>query len=152
MWRKTRLLSILLISAFFCLCAPSAGICSANRTYEISETELQTLSEHLTALEQNNSELERLLNESGVELTTASTALIESRNEIEKLQTQLKKLQQETNQLSESLRIANSELQNARISFRESEKERDRIEGRLRTQRNIWEVLCFLAVGVAVAK
>ena len=143
-----------ILSLAFCLLAfvSSVGICSANQQYTISETELQTLSEHLIALEQNNSELERLLNESGVELTTASTALLESRNEISKLKAQLTKLQQETNQLSESLRIANNELQNARISFRESEKERDKIEGRLRTQRNIWEILCFLAVGTAIAK
>lgn len=152
MWRKTRLLSTLLILACLFLFAPSRGICSPSRQYTISETELQTLNNHLIALEQNNSELEKLLNESGVELTTASTALLESRNEISKLKEQLTRLQQETNQLSESLKIANKELQNARISFRESEKEHDKIEGRLRTQRNIWEVLCAIAVGVAVAK
>lgn len=151
MWKRS-LAFIFGLSLFFCLSSAFAGICCANQKYEISETELQTLSDHLSALEQNNSELERLLNESGVELTTASTALLESRKEIEKLQTQLKMLQQETNQLSESLRIANNELQNARISFRESEKEHDIIEGRLRTQRNIWEVLCAIAVGVAVAR
>ena len=135
-----------------CLCWPCAGGCSPSRTFEISENELQMLEEHLTALMQNNNELERLLNESGLELTTASTALIESRTEISKLKNRLEKLQQETNQLSESLRIANNELQNARISFRESEKEHDRIEGRLRNQRNIWEIICVIVAGVAIAK
>lgn len=151
MWKRS-LAFIFGLSLFFYLSSAFAGTCYASRQYTISETELETLSDHLTALEQNNSELERLLNESGVELTTASTALLESRNEISRLKEQLKTLQQETNQLSESLKIANNELQNARISFRESEKEHDRIEGRLRTQRNIWEALFAVAVGVAVAK
>jgi len=152
LWRKTRIYAMAFLLLALCLCWPSVGGCSASRTFEISENELQMLEEHLTALMQNNNELERLLNESGLELTTASTALIESRTEISKLKNRLEKLQQETNQLSESLRIANNELQNARISFRESEKEHDRIEGRLRNQRNIWEIICVIVAGVAIAK
>lgn len=151
MW-KTRKRTIL--SLAFCLLAfvSCVGICSANQQYTISATQLEALQNHLNALEQNNSELERLLNESGVELTTASTALLESRNEISRLKEQLIKLQTETNQLSESLRIANEELKRASASFKASERERDRIEGRLRNQRTIWQIVAVMIGGVAIVK
>ena len=152
MWTKISFSKACFIAGFLLLSLLCVGTCWANPTYTISESELQTLREHLTMLEQNNNELERLLTESGVDLTTASTALSESRKEIEKLQTQLRTLQEETKRLSASLETANRELQNARESFRQSEKERDKIEGRLRNQRNVWEVLCAIAVGVAVAR
>lgn len=152
MWRKTKFLSASLIAAFLFLSWQSVGICSESRTYQISETQLETLSNHLTALEQNNNELLNLLNESNLDLSEASLSLSESRKELETLKVQLAALQAETKRLDASLRTANAELQSARESFRRSEQERDKIEGRLRNQRNLWEVLCLVAVGVAVAK
>ena len=151
MW-KTRKRTIL--SLAFCLLAfvSCVGICSANQQYTISATQLEALQNHLNALEQNNSELLNLLNASEMDLTEASLSLNESRKELETLRAQLTALQAETKQLDESLRIANAELANARESFKKSEKEHDRIEGRLRTQRNIWEALFAVAVGVAVAR
>jgi hypothetical protein len=50
------------------------------------------------------------------------------------------------------LQTANEELRKASQSFKQYEKERDKTENRLRNQRNIWEVLCFVAVGVAAAR
>ena len=152
MWTKKNccVLSFMLLA--LCLCWPCVGTCSPSRMYEISETELTTLQEHLNALEANNNELLNLLNASNLDLNEASLSLSESRKELETLRMQLTALQTETKRLDESLRIANAELQNARESFKASEKEHDRIEGRLRNQRNIWEVLCAVAVGVAVAR
>ena len=153
MWKIKRVLFItLLFSASLFLCCVSVGSCSENQQYTISATQLEALQNHLNALEQNNSELLNLLNASEMDLTEASLSLSESKKELETLRAQLTALQAETKQLDASLRTANEELQRARESFKKSEKEHDRIEGRLRTQRNIWEALFAVAVGVAVAR
>ncbi len=151
MWRINWFVvsSLLLL---FCFSAPVHGTCSENRMYQISEEELTMLETHLAALESNNNELLSLLAASNLDLNAASTALKESRQELSTLKKQLTELQAETQTLSASLEIVNQELANASASFKASEKERDRIENRLRNQRNIWEVLCCIAVGVAVAK
>ena len=130
----------------------SVGSCSENQQYTISATQLEALQNHLNALEQNNSELLNLLNASEMDLTEASLSLSESKKELETLRAQLTALQAETKQLDASLKTANEELQRARESFKKSEQEHDRIEGRLRTQRNIWEALFAVAVAVAVAR
>lgn len=148
MWKRkvtSLLLSVLL------LLLPSIGFCSENR-YQISESELMQLQSHLNALEQNNEMLKSILSESDEGLTKALDALMMSQKELAELRKELLTCRSETESARESLRIANAELQKASESFKASEKERDRIEGRLRTQRNIWEVLCFIACGVAVAK
>lgn len=150
MWKK--LCVSLVLCALACLSAGFCGICYANQTYTISATQLEMLQNHLNALETNNNELLNLLNASEMDLSEASLSLSESRKELETLKAQLTALQAETKKLDESLRIANAELQNARESFKKSEAQHDKIEGRLRNQRNIWEVLCFVAVGVAVAR
>ncbi len=152
MWKTIRLCIIASSLAFLCLCWPSAGFCSESQTYTISATQLEALSSHLNALERNNTELLSLLDASEMDLNEASSSLSASKKELETLRAQLIALRVETKQLDESLRIANAELQNARESFRQSEQEHDRIEGRLRTQRNVWEALFAVAVGVAVAK
>jgi len=148
MWKRkvtSLLLSVLL------LLLPSIGFCSESR-YQISESELMQLQSHLNALEQNNEMLKSILSESDEGLTKALDALMMSQKELAELRKELLTCRSETESARESLRIANAELQRASESFKASEKERDRIEGRLRTQRNIWEVLCFIACGVAAAK
>ena len=152
MWKKTMFLSALLISAFLFLFAPSRGICSPSRTYQISESELTALENHLTALEANNETLKTILSESNEDLTIALDALMKSQNELATLKMQLQQAKSDAESANKSLKIANDELQKAAQSFKQYEKERDKIEGRLRNQRNIWEVLCFVAVGVAVAR
>ena len=152
MWTKIKSLRLWLILAFSFLCLPCVGICSPSQTYQISETELTQLQNHLDALEQNNSELLNLLNASELDLNEASRSLNESKKELATLKAQLETLQAETKTLSESLRIANEELAKASASFKQYEKERDRAENRLRTQRNIWEALFAVAVGVAAAR
>lgn len=151
MWRIKRFIMPVLLAAS-CLCLPSVGSCSESQTFVISATQLEMLSNHLNELERNNSELLSLLDASEMDLTEASQSLSASKKELTALREQLTVLQAETKRLDESLRTANAELQNARESFRKSEQERDKIEGRLRTQRNIWEALFAVAVGVAVAK
>ena len=149
MWRKR--LTALFLSAFL-LCSPCTGFCSENQMYQISESELMQLQSHLNALQQNNEMLKSILSESGEELTQALDALAKSNEELARLKAELQTCKAETESARQSLQIANEELQKASESFKESERERDRIEGRLKTQRNIWEVLCFIACGVAVAK
>lgn len=153
MWtKKIKSLSIFAISAYLCLSVQFVGICYSSPTYQITETELQTLENHLTALEQNNETLKMLLSESDESLTIALEKLMESQNELATLKAQLQKAKSDAESANQSLKIANQELQKASQSFKEYEKERDKVEGRLRNQRNIWEVLCFVAVGVAVAR
>lgn len=147
-----RKLSIILLLPALLLLSPSVGSCSGSQTYQISETQLATLQEHLNALERNNSELLNLLNASEMDLTEASLSLNESKKELETLRTQLVVLQAETKQLSESLRIANAELRKASESFKASEKAHARIEGRLRTQRNVWEAIAAVLAGVCIAR
>ena len=150
MWRKLCVISVLLALSF--LSFGLVGTCYASATYQISESELQTLENHLTALEKNNETLKMLLSESDEGLTIALDKLMESQTELATLKAQLQKAKSDAESASQSLKIANEELAKAAQSFREYEKERDKKETRLRNQRNIWEVLCALAVGFAVAK
>ena len=151
MWKKTNILRLLLISACFCLFAPSVGTCSPS-LYQITETELMTLQNHLDALEKNNETLKAILSESNEDLTIALDALMKSQNELATLKAQLQQAKSDAQSAKASLKIANDELAKASESFKAYEKERDRTENRLRNQRNIWEVLCLVAVGVAVAR
>jgi chromosome segregation ATPase len=128
------------------------GTCYASQTYTISESELTTLQNHLDALEQNNETLKAILSESNEDLTIALDALMKSQNELATLKTQLQQAKNDAESARNSLQIANNELQKAAQSFKQYEKERDKVEARLRNQRNIWEVLCLVAVGVAVAR
>lgn len=150
MWKK--LCVSLVLCALACLSAGWYGICSANPTYTISETELQTLQNHLTALEQNNETLKAILSESNEDLTIALDALMKSQNELATLKAQLQQAKNDAESARNSLQIANDELAKASESFKQYEAARDKTENRLRNQRNIWEVLCFVAVGVAVAR
>lgn len=158
MWRKARLI-ISLLALACCLWWPCVGGCSESRTYQISESELQMLEQHLAALEANNNELLMLLSESDDGLTIAAEELTKLRQELSEAkkrlaesQTSLMQMQRDAEDARQSLQTANADLQSARESFRASERERDKTESRLRTQRNIWEVLCLIAVGVAAGK
>lgn len=150
MWRK--LFVSLALCALSYLSVGFCGTCYASPTYTISESELMTLQNHLTALEQNNETLKAILSESNEDLTIALDALMKSQNELATLKAQLQQSKNDAESAKNSLQIANDELQKASQSFKAYEKERDRTENRLRNQRNIWEVLCFVAVGVAVAR
>lgn len=152
MWKKTSILRLLLISACFCLFAPSVGTCSPSQTYTISETELMTLETNLATLEQHNETLKAILTTQDSELTAALDLLTKSQEELTKLRNELQIARSETQNAQNSLATANEELAKAAQSFKQYERERDRTENRLRNQRNIWEVLCLVAVGVAVAR
>ena len=152
MWKKTSILRACVIAAFLCLSFASVGTCSESRTYTISETELTTLESHLNALEKNNETLKMLLTESDEGLTIALEKLMESQNELATLKAQLQQAKSDAESANQSLQIANLELQKAAESFKAYEKERDKVEGRLRNQRNIWEFIAAIAVGVAVAR
>ena len=127
MWTKTKLCAILLISVSLCLFLPCAGICSPNPTYQISESELTALEQHLNALTKSQAELT-------------------------KLKAELKQAKNDAESARKSLKTANEELRKAALSFKQYEAARDRTENRLRNQRTIWEVLFFVAAGVAVAR
>ena len=147
-----RKLSIILLLPALLLLSPAVGSCSENQTFQISETQLTALEAHLNALEANNAELLKLLNESETELTEATQQLNESKNQIAELRNQLQALKNESEEARQSLSIANAELRKASESFKASEKAHARIEGRLRTQRNLWEVIAAVMVGVCVTR
>ena len=153
MWtKKIKSLSIFVISAYLCLSVPFVGICYSSQMYQITETELMTLENHLTALEQNNETLKMLLSESDESLTIALEKLMESQSELATLKAQLQKAKSDAESANQSLKIANDELAKASQSFKAYEIARDKTENRLRNQRNIWEILCAIAVGFAVVK
>ncbi|MBQ5929247.1 MAG: hypothetical protein IIX02_00475 [Clostridia bacterium] len=147
MWKKLCVLSA--FCALACLSVGWHGTCYANQTYQISETELMALQNHLDALEKNNETLKAILSESNEDLTIALDALMKSQNELSTLKAQLQQAKNDAESAKASLKIANDELAKASESFKQYEKERDRTENRLRNQRNIWEAL--FAIGVIAA-
>ena len=124
------------------------SFCSASAMYSISEEQLTTLENHLNCLEANNEKLERLLKESGEDLSLALKALSVSKADLQVLQKELEKAREDSIQAKQSLKIANDELQNAVASVRKSEAVRQRTE----RQRNFWEVIAMIAAGFAVAR
>lgn len=147
-----RKLGIILLLPLLFLLSSSVGFCSESQTYQISETQLMALENHLNALEANNAELMTLLNESETELTEATRQLNESKNQIAELRTQLQMLKGESEEARRSLSIANAELQKASEYFKASERAHAKIEGRLRTQRNVWEAIAAVLAGVCIAR
>ena len=152
MWTKANCLRALLMLSVLLWCWPSAGICSESRTYQISESELLTLEQNLATLETHNETLKAILSTQDNELTEVLNLLMKSQEELTKLRNELQTARNETRSARESLRIANEELRRAGESFKAYEKERDKAENRLRTQRNVWEALFFIAAGVAAAR
>lgn len=149
MTKRIRTTTALLLSALF-WCWPCVGICSP--TYTVTADQLLTLERELNALRANNDELTRILNESDTDLTQAREALKRSRADLETLKQRLTALSAEAVTVRESLQTANDELRLASESLKKSEQDRQRAEGRLRTQRNIWEALFFVACGVAICR
>lgn len=147
MTRNTIMLLLLSVSFWFW---PGVGICS--QTYTVTEDELLTLEQHLNALQANNDALMMVLVESNEDLQTARSALTASRQELQTLKTQLQTLKDEAIAARQSLQTANDELQKAAQSLKQSEAAHGKTESRLRTQRNIWEALFFVACGVAAAR
>ncbi len=152
MWTKKARFIILQFSLAFCLLSAFVGTCYASQTYTISESELMTLETHLNELTTNNETLKTILTAQDGELTQALNLLMKSQSELLTLKTQLQQAKNDAESARKSLATANAELKKAALYFKEYEAERDKTENRLRNQRNIWEVLCLLAVGVAVAR
>ena len=152
MWTKKALCTMFFALLSLFLFAPLRGTCYANKTYTISENELMTLEAHLNELEKNNETLKAILNESNADLTIALDALTKSQAELMRLKAELIQCKSDAESAKTSLQIANQELQKAAQFFKAYEAERDKTENRLRTQRNIWEFIAALAVGVAVAR
>ena len=151
MWTiREKYISVLFFLSVLLWFLPSVGGCSP--TYQITEEELTALQNHLTVLETNNETLKNILSESNEDLTKALEALMKSQSELMMLKAELIQCKKDAQSARNSLKIANDELRKASEAFKAYEIERDRTENRLRNQRNIWEVLCFVAVGVAVAR
>ena len=152
MWIRKNSINVCFLLAALFLLFPCVGGCSENPTYTISESELMTLETNLATLETHNATLKAILTTQDGELTEALNLLMKSQEDLAKLKAELQKAKSETQSAQESLMIANKELQKASQSFKAYEVERDKTENRLRNQRNVWEVLCLVAVGVAVAR
>jgi chromosome segregation ATPase len=154
MWTKARLYITVLLSAAFCLCWPCVGSCAegAGPTYTITAAELETLEQHLNALETNNKTLSAILSESGEELTAALNALTQSQTELTKLKAELKACKAEAESARASLAIANRDLQIASESFKQSEAAHRRRENQLERQRLLWQIITVIIGGVAVAR
>ena len=152
MWIKKNSINVCFLLAALFLLFPCVGGCSETQTYTISESELMTLETNLATLEMHNATLKAILTTQDGELTEALNLLMKSQEDLTKLKAELQIAKSETQSAQESLMIANKELQKASQSFKAYEAERDKTENRLRNQRNIWEFIAALAVGVAVAR
>jgi septal ring factor EnvC (AmiA/AmiB activator) len=113
----------------------------------------------LNGLEQDNMRLLALLNESteGLEIANSESGelrkqLTEAQIQLKELRAQLQTLKTELGSARSSLEEANRELKLASDSYKKSVQQHEKVESRLRTQRNVWEILCAIAVGVAVAR
>ncbi len=155
------------LSLFFVLAGCSCAVCCPN-TYQITEEQLIQLETELNQLENNNNQLLILLDESTQDLNQAKKTsiilqqesqalkaqLTRSQNTVQNLQKQLSQLRTELKEAKTSIEIANDELEKLSKSFKEYEKDRAKTEGRLTTQRTIWQVLFGVAVvgaGAALA-
>ena len=150
MWTRRKYISVLFLLSVLLWFLPSVGGCSP--TYQITEEELTALQNHLTVLETNNETLKNILSESNEDLTKALEALMKSQSELMTLKAQLTQAKSDAESAKASLKIANEELQKAAQYFKECEAAHAKTENRLRNQRNIWEFIAALAVGVAVAR
>ena len=152
MWTiREKYISVLFFLSALLWFLPSVGGCSPS-LYQITEADLMTLENHLTQLEQNNNTLKEILTASDADLTIALDALTKSQAELLTLKTQLTQAKSDAESAKASLKIANDELQKASQYFKECEAAHAKTENKLRNQRNVWEFLCALAVGVAVAR
>lgn len=152
MWRKIRLAVCFATLCFLSLASSSCGVCyAAEATYQITATELDALSSHLTALERNNETLRTAWNESSADLEEALNALKASDDELRKLKAELETYRREAQTSKERLETANRELQLAVQSLKESEADKAKTEKSLKKQLTIWKILFGVAIGTAGA-
>jgi septal ring factor EnvC (AmiA/AmiB activator) len=138
---KKWLLAFLACLFFWWLLSASAT-CSASptqeKTYTITETQLQTLEVKLNLLDQ-------ILAQQNPELTTLQLRLAESRNELSTLRSEL-------NTSKERLMKAEESLQNANQLLAKYAEETKRERRRIKAQRNTWLAVALVAATVAIVK
>ena len=120
----------------------ASATCSASptqeKTYTITETQLQALETRLNLLDQ-------ILAQQNPELTTLQLRLAESRNELSTLRNELNMSKQRLTKAEESLANANQLL----AKYAEETK-RERL--RIKAQRNTWLAVALVAATVAIVK
>jgi septal ring factor EnvC (AmiA/AmiB activator) len=120
----------------------SSATCSASptqeKTYTITETQLQTLEVKLNLLDQ-------ILAQQNPELTTLQLRLAESRNELSTLRSEL-------NTSKERLMKAEESLVNANQLLAKYAEETKRERLRIKAQRNTWLAVALVAATVAIVK
>ncbi len=118
----------------------------------MTEAQMMQWQTDLKTLEQKTSELEKLMTISGADLSTAQTALLESKKEQERLSEQLTELQELTKKQEESLQTSERLLQETENSWKKSERLAERERRKLERKKTIWEVLAIAATIAAVVK
>lgn len=133
------MLKRLLLLSFVCLLLLlPAGICGAEPTYTITETELTLLQNNLTQLEMLNSQQLAALKESQEDCMTLKQQLIDSQNQIQTLKRQLTTLQTQSAQAMEQLKIAQSSLDNASKLYKQYVKEEQQEKNKLKIERDFF--------------
>ena len=139
---KTKKLLLLFLSLLLCWWLFSASAtCSASgtpeKTYQITETQLQALEQRLNLLDQ-------VLAQQNPELTTLQLQLAESKKELTTLRNELSMSKEQLTKAEESLRNANLYLEKCA-----AEEKKTRL--RIKAQRNFWEaVAACLVVGLII--
>ena len=128
-----------LLCLFFWWVLGSAGTCSAGnvqRTYTVTEAELQALENRLETLNQISQTQQQ-------ESKRLKDTLATSKQELTMLRSQL-------NTSTEQLKQAQESLANANKSLQEFANEEKRTRLRIKRQRNFWIVTTITAIVVAV--
>ena len=140
--RTKKWLLAFLVCLFSWWLLSASATCSASptqeKTYTITETQLQALETRLNLLDQ-------ILAQQNPELTTLQLRLAESKNELAMLQSEL-------NTSKERLTTAEESLKNANQLLAKYAEETKRERLRIKAQRNFWECFAAAAVIVAIAK
>ena len=140
--REKILLFVFLLSLFCWWLFSAQATCSAStmpeKTYTITEAQLQALETRLNLLDQ-------ILAQQNPELTTLQLRLAESRSELSTLRSELNMSKQRLTKAEESLANANQLL----AKYAEETK-RERL--RIKAQRNTWLAVALVAATVAIVK
>jgi peptidoglycan hydrolase CwlO-like protein len=142
---RTLLKLLLFAACFFAFYLHSSGVCSAEKTYQITEAEL-------TQLEQNFKRQETVIARLSDTLKTLRLTETEARAQLEAALSGLEKTRSELTLLREGLKNSQNSLRKANLSLQEYGQEMKRKTRRLKAQRNIWFVGCALALGLAAGR
>ena len=121
-------------------------------TYQITEQEMQTLSNNSQRLKQINDYLQLNSTDSLKTLLKVSEELKQSQAELQTLKAELAKLQENLQTAKNLSQSQQDLLTRTNESFQQYAKEQKAIQAKLKTERTIWQVVAIVAGVWGIAK